>query len=46
MTNNILNYKDVVSSIYVDEEVSISLNIDLCDCKKSKYCDEHKNIII
>ena len=34
--NNNLSYKDVVSSIYVDEEVSFSLNTDLCDCEKLK----------
>ena len=34
--NNNLSYKDVIGSIYVDEEVSFSLNTDLCDCEKLK----------
>ena len=43
--NNILNYKDAVNSIYVDEEVSLSLNTDLCDSEKSSD-PHHKHIII
>ena len=43
--NNILNYKDAVNSIYVDEEVSLSLNTDLCDCEKSSD-PHHKHIMI
>ena len=35
--NNILNYKDVVNSMYVDEKVSLSLNTDLYDCEKLKF---------
>ena len=44
--NNILNYKDVANSFYVDEEVSFSLKTDLCDCEKSKFCDPHHKHII
>ena len=43
--NNILNYKDVVNSIYVDEEVSICWNTDLRDCQKSNLSKQHNNII-
>ena len=35
--NNILNYKDVVNSMYVDEKVSLILNTDLYDCEKLKF---------
>ena len=35
--NNILNYKDVVNSMYVGEKVSLSLNTDLYDCEKLKF---------
>ena len=44
--NNILNYKDVVKSIYVDEEVPFSLNTDLCDNENSKSCNPHHKHII
>ena len=36
--NNILNYKDEAISIYIIEEVSFSLNTDLCECERSTYC--------
>ena len=39
--NKILNYKDGVNSIYVDEEVLFSLKTDLRDAEKSKFCDPH-----
>ena len=46
MANNILNHKDVVISVYIDEEASFSLNSNLCDYENSKFCDlNHKNII-
>ena len=46
MRNNTLNCKDAVHSIYIDEEVSFSLNTDLCECEKSNYCDPHHKHII
>ena len=39
--NKILNYKDVVNSIYVDKEVLFSLKTNLRDCEKSIFCDPH-----
>ena len=41
IANNVLNYKDVVNLIYIDEEVSCSLLTDLCDCGKPKFYDAH-----
>ena len=35
--NKILNYKDVVNSICIDEDVSFSLNANLCDCERSYF---------
>ena len=42
--SNILNYKDVVNSIYVDEEVSFSLNNDLCYCQNQNFVTHITNI--
>ena len=44
--NKILNYKDAINSIYVNERVSFNLNTDLCDCEKSKFSDPHPKHII
>ena len=43
MRNNILNYKDkdIVNLVYIDKEVQLSLNTNLCDCEKSKFCNRH-----
>lgn len=44
--NKILNYKDVVSSIYVDDEISFVPNSSSCCCESSSFCDPfHKHII-
>ena len=44
--NKILNYKDTVNSIFVDDEVSFNLNTDPCCCGQSSYCDpDHKHIV-
>ena len=44
--NKVVNYKDTVNSIIVDEEVSFSLDTDSCDCSQSPYVDkDHKHII-
>ena len=44
--NKILNYKETVNSITVDEEVSFTLNSEPCDCENSSFCDpDHKHII-
>ena len=44
--NKILNYKETVNSISVDEEVSFCLNTDTCDCAESEFCDPHHKHII
>ena len=45
--NKILNYKDTVSSIYVEDEILFTLNTDLCECEHSPFIDSHhKHIII
>ena len=44
--NKILNYKYVVNSVYVGEEISLSLNTNLGDCEKSRICDPHHKHII
>ena len=42
---NIFSYDDVVNSVYVDEEVSVSLNTELYKCEKLKFYDPlHKPI--
>ena len=44
--NKILNYKETVNSIIVDEDVSFTLNSEPCDCENSSFCDpNHKHII-
>ena len=44
--NKILNYKQTVESIFIDEEVSFSTDTDRCDCQNSKFCDpDHGHII-
>ena len=44
--NKILNYKDTVDSIFIDEEVSFSTNCSTCDCQNSPFCDpDHQHII-
>ena len=40
--NKIVNYKDVANSIYVDKDLSFSLNTDQCDCPGSSFCDPHQ----
>ena len=44
--NKILNYKEAVNSIYVDEEVFFCLNTDQCDCADSSVWDPHHKHII
>ena len=44
--NKILNYKETVNSMSVDEEVSFCLNTDTCDCAESEFCDPHHKHII
>lgn len=43
MRNNTLNYKDVVDSVYGDDEISFT---DLYDCEKSKFCNPLQKQII
>ena len=44
--NKILNYKDTVDSIFIDEEVSFSTNYSTCDCQNSPFCDPDQQHII
>ena len=44
--NKIFNYKQTVEDIRVDEEVSFTLNTDLCKCKESKFCDPHHKHVV
>ena len=44
--NKIFNYKQTVEDIRVDEEVSFTLNTDLCKCKDSKFFDPHHKHVI
>ena len=44
--NKILNYKETVESIFIDDEVSFSLNSEPCDCCNSPFSDKfHKHVI-
>ena len=44
--NKMLNYKEAVNSIYLDDDVSFCLITDQNDCAKSSLCDpQHKHII-
>ena len=44
--NKILNYKDTVESIYVDDEVSFTRDTTPCECESSTFCDPHHKHII
>ena len=47
MTNKIFNYKEAVTSIYLDEDVSFFLNTDKRECGDYFFCDlHHKHIIL
>ena len=37
--NKILNYKDIVSSIYAQDEISFTLNTDPCACEHFPFTD-------
>ena len=39
-----LNYEEAVNSIYIDEEMAFSLDIDQCDC--ITFCDPHNKHIL
>ena len=44
--NNILNYKDTVNLMYVEDESSFILSTDPCECEHSSFNDpDHKHII-
>lgn len=44
--NNIMNYKEAVDWIYIDEEIAFSVNTDQSDYTSSTFCDlHHKNVI-
>lgn len=40
-TCKILNYKETVNTICIDEGVSFILNTDQCDCTSSAFCGHH-----
>ena len=42
--NYILDSKNIVNSIYIDEEVSFRLNIDLCVSEKSNFTIHIRNM--
>ena len=44
--NKISNYKDTVSLIYFEEEISFILNVDPRECEHSLFIDPHHNHII
>ena len=44
--NKIVNYKEAVNYLYVDEDVSFSLYTNQCDCADSSFCDPHHKHII
>ena len=41
-----LNNKEAVNSIYLDEDVSFYVNTDQYDCVNSSFCDPHHKHII
>ena len=41
-----INLKKTVNSIFVNGEVTVSLNIETCECEHSKFCDPHHKQII
>ena len=44
--SKIFNYRQTVESIFVDDEVSFTLNSEPCNCAHSKFCDpDHKHVI-
>ena len=44
--NKILNYKETVESIFIDDEVSFINNAGECNCLESNFCDPHHKHII
>ena len=44
--NKILNYKDTVESIYIDDEISFTRDTSSCECESSTFCDPHHKHII
>ena len=44
--NKILNYKETVEEIFIEDEVSFTTNTGECQCSQSRFCDlNHKHII-
>ena len=44
--NTILNYKETINDIVIDDDVSFTINSEPCDCSSSVYCDpDHKHIL-
>ena len=44
--NKLLNYKETVNSIFLDEKVAFSLKIATFESEHSQFCDlHHKHII-
>ena len=44
--NKILNHKDTVNSIPVEDEISFTLNTDPCECEHSPFIEIHNKHII
>ena len=40
ISNTILNYKETVNYIVIDDEVSFTINSKTCDCSTSSFCDQ------
>ena len=44
--NNMLNYKEAVNEIYIDEEIVFSISTDQCDCTSSNFCSPYHKCIV
>ena len=44
--NKIVNYKETVNSVFIDEEVSFSNDTGECLCANSTFCDPNHHHII
>ena len=44
--NKILNYKNTVNLIYVEDKILFKLNTDRCICEHSSFIDPHQKHII
>ena len=44
--NKILNYREIVNTLWVDDEDTLGIGMDSCDCENSEFCDPHHGHII